>query len=347
VATDARDRPAPYDAGAMTGGNPRRRRLPLLALPLICAALLWPASSQAFVACSHSGAELTVSLTADDDSVSFQRFGSQIAVLTGSSLFEYGDYDGGSQILIPCSGGTPTVDNTDHVSVVQLPNADTGLVTIDESAGPLGPGATTESDGSSEIEFSLNLPGRLSGPLVGGTDAAEVFTMGTLPSGAAGINTNAHASSDPDIEVVGASGMVVFAQGGNDQVTALGGPGFVGPLRGVPGSAEGGLGNDLLFAGPTGSYFDGDEGRDRLVGSRRGDDLEGGDGKDKILAGGGNDDIDALDRKKDRVICGSGKKDQAIGDLGDRIKGCERGRRVRFPTRHRPPKVVPLGLLFR
>ncbi len=318
----------------------------LLALPVICGALLWPASSQAFVACSESGGELTVNLTADDDSVTFQRFGSQIAVLTGSSLDEYEDYYGDSQILIPCSGGTPTVDNTDHVTVLQSPGAEFGIVTIDESAGPLGPGATTESDGSSEIEFSVSLPGRLSFLAAGGTDASESFQMGMLPSGAAGLNMNAEGSADPDVDVAGVSAIIVFAQGGNDQVTGMGGPGFVSPLRGVFGSAHGGPGNDLLQAGPRGSFFDGDEGHDRLVGSPHEDDLDGGEGKDTIRAGGGNDDIDALDRKKDRVICGSGKKDRALVDLGDRIKGCERGRRIRPGTRHHPPRVVPLAAML-
>jgi RTX calcium-binding nonapeptide repeat (4 copies) len=332
----------------MRGGKPGRQRLLLLALPILCGAMLWPASSQAFVACSDSGGELTVNLTADDDSVTFQRFGSQIAVLTGSSLDEdYEDYDEETQILIPCTGGTPTVDNTDHVTVVQSPGADFGIVTIDASAGPLGPGATSESDGTSEIEFTLNLPGRNSGALVGTTDASEVVQMGTLASGAPGVNVNATNSSDPEVEAIGADGLIVFAQGGNDVVTGLGGPGFAGPLRGTFGGAIGGPGNDLLIAGPvTGSELDGDEGKDKLVGSPRQDYLSGGPGKDRLIAGRGNDRITALDRRKDRVICGGGKRDKAIVDFRDHIKGCEGGARVRLPRGRRPPHFTPLAALF-
>jgi hemolysin type calcium-binding protein len=332
----------------MRGGNAKRRRLLLLALLLVCGALFFPASSQAFVACSSSGGELTVNLTADDDSVTFQRFGPQIAVLTGNSLDEYGGYDYGdeSQILIPCSGGTPTVDNTDHVSVLQSPGADLGSVAIDQSAGPFGPGATSESDGTSEIEFGVSLPGRLSELFVGGTDASEVFTIGTEPSGSPGVNMNASTSSDPDVEVASSRYIVVHAEGGNDLVTALGGPGFVGPLRGAFAIADGGLGKDVLLAGPNGSGFEGEEGHDRLVGSPREDFLEGGPGKDKILARGGNDDIDALDRKKDRVICGSGKRDRATVDTRDRIKGCERGRRITFPGHRQRPRIDPLSALI-
>ena len=339
-----------YDRITMRGGNPGLRRLSLLASALVCGVLLWPASSQAFVACSKSGTELTVNLTADDDSVSFQRFGSQIAVLTGTTLSEYDDYDyeDSPQILIPCSGGTPTVDNIDHVGVVESPGADFGVVAIDQSAGPLGPGAATESDGTSEIEFTLTLPGRESGALIGGTDASEVFQMGRLPSGALGVNANAANSSDPEVEAVGAvGGFVVFAEGGNDVVSGLGGPGFVGPLHGTFDGGIGGPGNDLLIAGPVaGSALDGDEGRDRIVGSPRQDYISGGSAKDRIIAGRGNDRIIAVDRRKDRVICGGGKRDNAIVDFNDHVKGCERGARVRSRGKHRPPRFTPLAALF-
>ena len=328
----------------MEGGFGRRRPRWLLPAALaIAAALLWPASSHAFVACNWSGGQLSANLTADDDSVTFQRFGSQIAVLTGSSLSDDGyDDSGETQILIPCSGEAATVDNTDRVSVVQSPGADFGRVTIDQSAGSLGPGATPEADGTSEIEFSLNLPGRVSEVLVGGTEGSEAATMGTLPSGGAGVNTNAQASDDPEIEVAGARVIAVDAKGGNDLVTALGGAGFTGPLHGVIGSAQGGTGNDLLIAGPDGSDLDGDEGSDRLLGSPHKDFLEGGSGRDTILAGKGSDRIESLDRKRDRIRCGPGKRDRVFADAKDAIKGCERGVRIRFRRHHRP-QVFPLA----
>ncbi len=93
--------------------------------------------------------------------------------------------------------------------------------------------------------------------------------------------------------------------------------------------------------------MDGEEGKDRLVGSRRGDFIRGGPGKDRIIAGGGNDRVTAVDRKRDRVICGSGKRDQALVDLRDRIKGCERGARISLPGRHQRPQFKPLVAVFR
>jgi Ca2+-binding RTX toxin-like protein len=345
-------RPA-YDGPSMKGGRNNRRRLTLLALTVVGAALLWPASSQAFVACTVSGTELSVNLTADDDSVTFQRFGDQIAVLTGSSLDEYGDYGdygygGDTQILIPCSGGTPTVTSIDKVSVVQSPTAEFATVTVDQIAGSFSPGATPEADGTSEIEFGFKLPGRASIVLIGGTDASETFQTGTLPSGAPGVNINAGAeqpsSADPDVEAPGAREIVVFAQGGNDAVSSAGGPGFVGPLRSGFESADGGAGNDVLQAGPNGSGLDGEEGRDTLIGSPREDFFYGGPGKDKIAGGRGNDRIIAVDRKKDTIACGGGHRDNLIADVKDRATRCERVRRLRLPKRRRQLNFLQAAL---
>src|SRR4051794_35707160 len=71
ITTDARelrDRLRSLERG---GGGVAGRRLTLLVLSLLAGALLWRASSRAFVACSFGGGELPVTLTADDDSVSF------------------------------------------------------------------------------------------------------------------------------------------------------------------------------------------------------------------------------------------------------------------------------------
>jgi len=324
----------------------RGRGLTLLGLTLVCAAFAWPASSQAFVACSLSGTELTVNMTANDDSVTFQRFGDQVAVLTGSSLDDYSDYyDEQSQILIPCSGGTPTVTNIDHVSVVQSPTAQFGSVTIDEGAGPLGPGATPEADGSSEIEFGLNLPGRRSSVGVKGSDAPDAIQIGTLPSSAPGINLNVQAdrsSPDVDVEAAGVRDFEVDSEGGDDSVSAMGGPGFAGPLRSGFLFATGGAGNDFLQGGPLGAALGGEEGRDLLIGSPREDLLDGGSNKDKIFAGHGSDRVYAADGTKDLVICGAGKRDYVVDDLIDRSLHCERGRQVHI-RKHRPGPSFPFS----
>jgi Ca2+-binding RTX toxin-like protein len=336
----------------MQGGRPSRRRLTLLALTLLGVALIWPASSHAFVACDYSAGQVTVNMTANDDSVTFQRFGDQIAVLTGSSLEndEYDDYgDSSPQILIPCSGGNPTVTNTDRISVLQNAKAEFGSVTIDESAGPFAPGATPEADGTSEIEFGLNLPGRGSAVGVKGSDGPETIPFGMLPSGAPGTNLNAReepaASADADVEAPGSRFFEVDSEGGDDIVSGLGGPGLVGPLRGSIVFANGGTGNDLLQAAPVGAELSGDEGRDTVIGSPRRDFLEGGTGRDKIFGGHGDDRIFAVDRKKDHIICGSGKRDYVLADFIDRAIHCETGRRVRLRKRHPVvPSIVPSSM---
>jgi hypothetical protein len=333
-----------YDGPQMRGGRLSRRHLTLLTLTVLGAALLWPASSNAFVACNLSGGELTVNLTADDDSVTFERFGGQIAVLTGSSVDVFSDYDSydeQSQILIPCSGGMPTPENTDHVSVIQSPNAEFGSVTIDESAGAFAPGATPEGDGSSEIEFGLNMPGRGASLGIKGADGPDSIQSGTMPSSATGVNLNAGAESsspDVDVEAPGIRYLVVEAEGGDDSVSGMGGPGFVGPLRSFF-IGEGGAGNDFLQSGPRSTELAGDEGRDTLIGSPQRDFLEGGTGKDKMFAGHGSDRLFAADRKKDLVICGAGKRDYVIDDLIDRSLHCERGRQVRLHKHHPVPSL--------
>jgi Ca2+-binding RTX toxin-like protein len=323
------------------------RRLTLLGLTLLGVTFALPASSQAFVACSLSGTELTVNLTASDDSVTFQRFGDQVAVLTGSSLEDYsGDYyDQQTQILIPCSGGTPTVQNTDHVSVVQSPSAEFGSVTIDESAGPFEPGATPEGDGSSEIEFGLNMPGRRSAVGIKGSDGPDTIQIGTLPSTAPGVNLNVQAdrsSPDLDVEAPGVSNFEVDSEGGDDSVSAMGGSGFAAPLRSGVLFAIGGAGNDFLQAGPLGAALGGEEGRDLLIGSPSEDLLDGGSGKDRMFAGHGSDRLYAADGRKDLVICGAGKRDYVVDDLVDRSLHCERGRQVHV-RKHRPVPSVPFS----
>jgi Ca2+-binding RTX toxin-like protein len=145
------------------------------------------------------------------------------------------------------------------------------------------------------------------------------------------------------VEAPGARSFEVAAEGGNDSVSGLGGPGFVGPLRTAFIFAEGDTGNDVLQSGPLGAALGGDEGADMLIGSARRDLLDGGTGKDKIFAGRGSDRVYAADGKKDLVICGAGKRDYVLDDLIDRSLHCERGRQVRI-RKHRPvPSFLSLA----
>lgn len=322
----------------MKGGRLRPWRLTLLVLPVLCAALFWPASSEAFVACSLSGGQLTVDLTSDDDTVEFQRFGPQIAVVAG--------YD--AQILAPCSGGTPTVDNTDSVVVREAPDVEESEVSIDLSKGPFAPGATAEADGTSEIEFDLQMNGaRDQIAYIEGTDAPESFQLGTTTSGASGVNVDAAsespATADADVTLSGLAGVAVFAEGGADLISGQGGPGFAAPLGSVFILGSGGPGPDQLIAPPSGAFLTGGGGRDRLLGSPRRDFLMGGGARDTILAGKGRDEVVSVDGKRDRLSCGA-SADRAEVDNRDKPKGCEDVRHLR--VRHGRPPIgdLPIGV---
>ena len=72
-----------------------------------------------------------------------------------------------------CSGGRPTVRNTDAIKIVLV---DVTFVAIDPSGGPFAPGATTESTGASEIEIDIDTDS--GGAEVYGTDAADLWHWG-------------------------------------------------------------------------------------------------------------------------------------------------------------------------
>jgi len=65
-------------------------------------------------------------------------------------------------------------------------------------------------------------------------------------------------------------------------------------------------------------------GNDRLSGGAGNDRLTGGRGTDTLLGGSGNDILSARDARRDTVDCGAGRRDRAIVDRYDRVRGCER-----------------------
>lgn len=65
-------------------------------------------------------------------------------------------------------------------------------------------------------------------------------------------------------------------------------------------------------------------GNDRLSGGDGNDRLTGGRGADTLIGGRGNDVLSARDGKRDTVDCGAGRRDRAVVDRRDRVRGCER-----------------------
>ena len=297
-----------------------RRRTLLLALPaaLVCAAL-WPAASQAFVGCEHSAGTLRVFMNQDGDGVTVTRGGDAINVISG------GRFDDFPEILLVCSGGDPTVHNTDRIVIDEAAVAGFTIVAFDLSGGQFAPGATPEPDGTSEIELQANMFGFLSFTGVGGTSGDDVIHMGRTASGATGVNFNAGAEAAPDVdlEVTQPELLTVGTGAGNDVFLGRGAPGFAGPLgRGVAMFAAGGRGRDRIVAGAS-TFIAGGRGNDTLLGSRFADFAAGEGGRDLIKTGRGDDTALTARDGRDRVNCGAGE-DTAIADATDREAKCER-----------------------
>jgi Ca2+-binding RTX toxin-like protein len=282
---------------------------------LLCVgALTWPASSSATVACSYSGADHRLTVNTLSDTSEITRSGDSIAV---KDLF--------TPTATSCSGGTPTVFNTDQVTVVGGISTDISL-----SGGPFAPGASPDPDGSSEIQFAAVGDGIV---YVDGTAGRDVWAWGAPPPGggpplgfpSAALNTNFGVDGDQDVEVSADPsqiGFIVASPGrGADLVEPQ--PDSVGFLS----FSNGGAGNDTLIGTPSGGILEGGNGRDTIIGGARSDLISGGHGKDRISAGAGGDEIGTVDGAKDRVACGGGR-DRVRADAKDKLHGCELVKRV-------------------
>jgi Ca2+-binding RTX toxin-like protein len=135
------------------------------------------------------------------------------------------------------------------------------------------------------------------------------------------------ATNGDDVVVGTASGETICGLLGDDEIDARDGDDTVyGDGCGVrtgPGGRDilkGGAGDDVLF---------GAGGRDRLAGGAGKDRLVGGPGVNRYSGGGGNDRIAARNGKRETVNCGGGRKDVAVVDRRDKVKGCEKVKRAR------------------
>jgi hypothetical protein len=133
-------------------------------------------------------------------------------------------------------------------------------------------------------------------------------------SGASGAKPGACANPLPgtaraDVLTGATLGELVRAGAGNDRVRGGGGGDCL----------DGQRGNDVLL---------GQAGPDRLTGGPGADTLSGGAGRNVLKGGPGNDRINAANGVRDTVDCGRGRRDAVKADRVDRLRGCERVRRV-------------------
>ncbi len=257
----------------------------LAVLAIGAAMLVAPAAAPAATTCDYATQVLQVDLGADAD------FGG-LEVAAGGEIVVRG---GAGQVA--CTGGPPTVTNTNAISVFNHPGSSNNNVAI-EGAGSFAPGATPEP-GDDEIEIFVLLN---DGP----NSSLRVRTGplgGNLRFGTSGINTNASPAEDtPDADI--------FPTG----VPELVGYGAVGPGSDTLGAQGGaGTGNALT----TGIVLFGGNDADSVTGGQ-GNDALGGDDGDDIILGMGGDDILLPSDGNDTVNGGPGTD---VADYIDNLSG--------------------------
>jgi Ca2+-binding RTX toxin-like protein len=247
--------------------------------------------ASAALACNYNSSsdQLTVTSSGFEEVVALRRDGTDIEI-TNDSM-------GGE---LSCTGGTPTINNTDDIVLDDLPGAVAPAVYFDLKKGYMSPGVTNESPELSEIEIDVEWPDGFFG--LGGGNNVDRFKFGeSILAPAVMINND----SDADAFLGATQTIILRGEGGKDKLSGKGGPGFLGPIQ-IPMTIEGGGGADRITGGGT---------RDVLYGNGGKDKVKGGDGKDIIEVKGG---------KKDKVKCGAGK-DQVFADASDKIAGdCEK-----------------------
>lgn len=258
----------------------------LVAVSVVVFATVVLAAPAGAVTCTPTGTDVAI-VVDNGESVTIARSGDAIAV-NGA----------------PC--GTATVANTDTISVTS-----TGVpveVTIDLAGGAFEPGATPEDDGgTSEIEFTVNLPTGTPTLRVSGSAEAD-----HLVAGADGINLNANeATADTDVAITGTPSIILA---GNDGDDVLGGATGGITLDGGEGSDDADYGGATqltladLSAGTVehaGGGIDTLVSIENLLGSP-GDDVIKGDAGPNVLDGQGGDD----------KIDGAGDADTLLGGEG-------------------------------
>jgi Ca2+-binding RTX toxin-like protein len=225
-----------------------------------------PAAS-ANVACAYDASADVLNVTAneDDDAVILQTGGGGEIVVTHTE-------DGQAA----CTGGPPTVDNTDNINLLDL-NAETTWFLADPETLVPGTGGEVETTvalgGGDDSFFLLDFNG-----------TTDFWTAGAL-----GINWSG--DNDREVLFVGSLDQVgLGGEVGEDALNAQGGQGTGDPFTG-PGTfgAAGGADDDVVWGGDAGDMLFGGTGNDELRGFAGGDSLEGDEGTNELFGGDGDD----------------------------------------------------------
>jgi hypothetical protein len=209
------------------------RRL-ILTLPVLVLLLPSPARAAVGTSCSFDAGTATVAATIGSGaSVTLGRSGDSVTF-------------GGA----PC--GAADVHNTDAIEVSAPDASATASLSISMIGGPFAPGATTESDGSNEIEIGVDLNPQDALSVVGtaGPDAIDVTALD--------VDLLAGGAVEPEVTLTGAIAgpFVVLGASGSDALS----------IHVAPATVRGGGGDDTVEADQAvPSTFDGGTGTDEMA----------------------------------------------------------------------------------
>jgi hypothetical protein len=299
------------------------RSITALAAATAALVIAWPASSPAVAisppACAYveGGAP---GPAGNELKIAEPEFGSVRVRRSGSEIQAIDTLAGSEGEIRTCTGPPATVDNIDvvHVTVTGDQGTDYTFFWLDESGGMLGPGASPETDGQSEIEVQLEPTSEsvaLYVKLIGRPEPDQQLIENQQRTLVADLN-GMDPSRDPELTVPDASFLDIYAGAGDDTVLIPNGQAFLehSSIKGQAGQdvlagngvdIAGGPGNDVIRGGWFGEFFHGDSGRDRIYGGRGPDHLGGNRGNDYVHGGPGAD-----------VLRGGSGKDKLKGGPG-------------------------------
>jgi Ca2+-binding RTX toxin-like protein len=263
--------------------------------------------SSATLTCDFADGVVTATLPSDGDAA-------VVIVGTGNQntriLFGPTDAD-----AVPC--GSATLTTTDTVMVTGGLGAQRFRISL--AGGPFEPGLTAEADGTSEIEFHVDLgSGEDHAVAAGGPD--EDFIV----AGSGGVNLNATESPDDvDVLLTGVEELDLEGAKENDTLSVAGGEGTGGSVASTRLALRGGEGNDQLTGGPEDDVLTGGAGDDQLDGGSGADTASYSSAPAGVTAslvsgsasgGEGSDALISIER-----LTGSPFDDTLTGDDGDNV----------------------------
>ena len=263
-----------------------------LALALgVAMSLAHTSPASAAVTCTHGGGVLTADVSPPETFLAFVVNAGAIQVITDTGPVPCGD-----------PAAPPSVSNTDTIRASS--SSPSTAVFVDMTGGPFAPGMTAEPDGTSEIEFEINLSASSDRDPVAeldlivalGTGGADAITTAVAPAPLSqGMNLNgAEPVGDLDVLAIGAEIFGVSGLGGNDRVT--------GSSATIFEAFFGGPGRDRLAGGAGFDLLGGQSGNDRLSGGPGRDNMDGGPGKDRCSGGPGRDASKGCEKGSDRNV---------------------------------------------